>query len=243
MFYSRILISRRSINTNQMRSAYYSRKKNTSTSSSNSRKTSSTNISAINDINKLTSSLYGNYTNVKNSDESISKYGNTVSKLEKNIDSLASTGVKSVFTKTKEIKDENTSKVYYDYNKDKITNAIKEYVNDYNNFIELKDKISSSSYISKYSNYLMQACQSRISSLNDFGISFDTNNKMVLDEEKFKKADMDKVNKFFTDKNSYGQKIKERSELLSKAISSEVSALSSISNSTYSSNGRYLFNK
>lgn len=242
--------NRRSSITNNLRNSFYSRnykkygirtRTNSKYIESETKQNNFFNSSAINSVNNIYTSIYENNGVVSNSDEAMNKFSKKINELSSTISNLTSSGIKSVFCKTKEVKNEESGEVSYDYDRDKILKAVKEYISDYNSFIDIKEDTTASNYINKYSSYLVQACASRISLLKEIGITFNSNDKMTLDEKKFAEIDLDSVKSLFTGRNSYGEKISKRVETLSKSISGELKASSYTTNNTYSGFGKYSF--
>lgn len=114
---------------------------------------------------------------------------------------------------------------------DKIYSAASDFVNSYNNTIDKAAKSDTSaikSNVSAMNNY------TRVNSkaLSNIGITIDSDNKLSIDEDKFKNANMDDVKALFGNTKSYGSQV--------GSLASSVSAAASYSQfSGYNSYGRY----
>ena len=133
-------------------------------------------------------------TNKTDTDTSTKKPASTgATGLKTDGEALAST---ELYTKIKD-KDGNET-----YNIDKILSTAKSFVNNYNKMFDDAESSSNSGVLSNLS-YIRERTKNNTKKLEEFGFSVDKNGKMKLDEDTFKKADMDKVHDFFKDYGSY----------------------------------------
>lgn len=133
-------------------------------------------------------------TNKTDTDTSTKKPASTgATGLKTDGEALAST---ELYTKIKD-KDGNET-----YNIDKILSTAKSFVNNYNKMFDDAESSSNSGVLSNLS-YIRERTKNNTKKLEEFGFSVDKNGKMSLDEDTFKKADMEKVHDFFKDYGSY----------------------------------------
>lgn len=93
------------------------------------------------------------------------------------------------------IKDQNGRETY---DIDKILSTAKSFVKNYNGMFDAV-KSSTNSEAAESLSFIRQKTESNKQALAQFGITVDANNKMKIDENTFKKADMSDVQKFFKD--------------------------------------------
>lgn len=126
-------------------------------------------------------------------------------------DALMTTGSKSVFTKVSS-KDEDGNTVQ-NYDTTKIYNAVKKFVNNYNDVIENTESAINSGVSNNRKSMIMNTA-SYESALNSVGITINSDNKLEIDEETFKNADMSKVEALFKGNSSYGYQVSLRASLI-----------------------------
>ena len=170
-----------------------------------------------------------------------SSLSDTKSKMDKLNDAasaLAATGDNSLFTK-KEIKSEDgTSKTGYDV--DKIYSAVQGFVGSYNDAVSAASGSTNRS-ISNGASSLASTTGVMASRLQSFGITSDINGKLSVDEETFKKSDMDKFKTLMNGSQSYASSIAQTASRISGTSSNKLSSLSA-SSSTYGKSGGYSAN-
>lgn len=101
-----------------------------------------------------------------------------------------------LYAKSKD-KDGNES-----YNVDKILSTAKSFVSNYNKMFDNAESSSNSGVLSNLT-YIRERTKNNSKALEEFGFSVDKKGRMKLDEDTFKKADMEKVQNFFKDYGSY----------------------------------------
>lgn len=131
--------------------------------------------------------------------------------LKKSTDALMATGTKSLF-KTTETKGED-GKVTKTYDTDKIYKAVSRFVKDYNNLIDTTNK-SSVSGVKNNVRSLTATTTGNETLLKAIGITVKADNKLSIDEDTFKKADMSKVEALFKGNTSYGYQVGLRTSLI-----------------------------
>lgn len=193
---------------------------NLSTSTSNSTKTN--NILGIDlaeyssitrgSYNKLVKAYYEKYNSGNSSDTKDSK-SDTVAKttLKGNANelydaasALVTNGKDSVFAKV-ETKDKDGNAVK-DYDKDKIFEAVSSMVEAYNGLVE-KSTDSNSNAVLRQTLHMINSVSSNGELLADVGIKIGADNKLTVDEDAFKDADMNTVKTLFNGNSSLGGKI------------------------------------
>lgn len=156
--------------------------------------------------------------------------------LQESAAALTATGSKSLFTK-KEIttKDENGKETKtMDYDRDAIEKAVTSFVNDYNDAVTAGSKVSSPNILRK-TLQLTQMTNANKRLLSDVGIDVSSNNKLSVDKDTLKKADINKLKSLFEGRNSYAGSVSDKASQISQAAVTE----SSKSNSLYTNSGSY----
>ncbi len=92
------------------------------------------------------------------------------------------------------------------YDRDKIEGAVKDYVKSYNAFLDSAGDLDSTAILSKTLN-IVQATSKNSKLLGDIGISIGADNKLVIDEDKLKEADVSAIKSLFKGTGSYGQTV------------------------------------
>lgn len=146
------------------------------------------------------------------------------------MDSLSNLGKKSLY---KADKDEEGNTVY---DTDKINSAVKKYVESYNSFIDSTGDLSSTSMLSKTLN-VVKSTAKNAGLLSDIGITIGSDNKLKLDEEKLKKADVNKISSLFVGSGSYGSSVSTKAAESYRIANS--AAYSNTHASSYTYNGTY----
>lgn len=154
--------------------------------------------------------------------------------VEKSVAALQETGDKSLFKEvTKTDKDGNKTA---GYDTDAIYKAVKNFTDSYNNLI---DKVGNSNTksILRAGASMVNVTDVNRKSLSDIGISIGADNKLTIDEEKFKRADMSKVKVMFADNSYYGTEVKRQAARAESFAKSEATKAN-----TYQKTGSYTYN-
>ena len=117
-----------------------------------------------------------------------------------------------------------------DYDWDKITKAVKSFVEDYNSVIGHTGDSNSNSVL-RNAVWLTGNTESNENILAKIGITVGKGNKMELDEEALKKADISTLKTLFTGHNSFADKVSTKASSISNAAAGSIG--------TYKSNGTY----
>lgn len=195
--------------------AYYAKESGTSSSNSTSKTDSTT--------DKNTSSQKVNAATVRDS----------ASNLVNDVKELSSDKLWKKTTTTD--KDGVTST---DYDKDAIYKAVSSFAKDYNSLVSASGNSSDNSVL-RTSSTMVAYTKANKNLLSKVGITVGSDNKLTVDEDKFKSADMTTVKSLFTGSGSFG---KMTSTSATSSYSSAVSQLAKLSSSsTYSNMGSYSY--
>ena len=195
--------------------AYYAKESGTSSSNSTSKTESTT--------DKTTSSQKVNAATVRDS----------ASNLVNDVKELSSDKLWKKTTTTD--KDGVTST---DYDKDAIYKAVSSFAKDYNSLVSASGNSSDNSVL-RTSSTMVAYTKANKNLLSKVGITVGSDNKLTVDEDKFKSADMTTVKSLFTGSGSFG---KMTSTSATSSYSSAVSQLAKLSSSsTYSNMGSYSY--
>mgnify|MGYP000442860034 FL=1 len=195
--------------------AYYAKESGTSSSNSTSKTDSTT--------DKTTSSQKVNAATVRDS----------ASNLVNDVKELSSDKLWKKTTTTD--KDGVTST---DYDKDAIYKAVSSFAKDYNSLVSASGNSSDNSVL-RTSSTMVAYTKANKNLLSKVGITVGSDNKLTVDEDKFKSADMTTVKSLFTGRGSFG---KMTSTSATSSYSSAVSQLAKLSSSsTYSNMGSYSY--
>lgn len=155
--------------------------------------------------------------------------------LAKSASALATKGTKSLFNKKNmEVTDAETGEktTVYDYDKDAIVKAVKQFASDYNDMLDSASESNNVSIMRRA--VLMTGTTSNYSdSLKNIGIEVGSDNKLTVDADKLKEADINKVKDLFNGVNSFAHRTAQKAnEIMSDTSKTEVSSL-------YNNNGAY----
>lgn len=151
--------------------------------------------------------------------------------LSKASDVLLAKGTKSVFQKKEVVdKDGNKTKTY---DVDTIYKAVSDFADKYNDVIEKAGESNSSSVLTAGVS-MVKAATANSKLLSQIGVTVGSDNKLSVDEETFKKADMKKVESLFSGNGSFAYGIKANASFASVSAANAVAK-----KGTYASNGTY----
>lgn len=125
--------------------------------------------------------------------------------LYKAANALLKNGKESVFKKV-DIKNEETGESTRDYDKDKIYDAVNTMVEAYNGLVD-KSTSSDNNAVLRQTLRMINSTASNGEMLGEVGIKIGADNKLSIDEEVFKNADMNKVKTLFEGTSSLAGKI------------------------------------
>ncbi len=133
----------------------------------------------------------------------------------------------TVTKKDEETGEETTSK---DYKWDDIVSAVKAFAEDYNDIIS-KSADSETKGVLRNAVWMTNATEANKNLLSSVGISVGKDNKLTVDEEKLKKANINTLKTLFSGTSSYADQISQKASALSSAAASK--------DSSYNKNGSY----
>lgn len=154
--------------------------------------------------------------------------------VEKSVAALQETGDKSLFNEVTKT-DENGNKTT-GYDTDAIYKAVKNFTDSYNSLIDEVGNSNTKSILRAGAS-MVNVTEANRKSLSDIGISIGADNKLTIDEEKFKKADMSKVKAMFADNSYYGTEVKRQAGRAESYAKSEAAKAN-----TYQKSGSYTYN-
>ena len=148
--------------------------------------------------------------------------------------SLRALGKESLFSKKKiSTKDETTgvTSEKEDYDWKAITGAVKSFIDDYNDTI---GDAADSNLIGVLRNAMHMTSSVKANSklLSEVGITIGKENKLELDEDKLKNANISTLKTLFTGTNSFADRLAQKSSAISKAVTDSAK--------TYAGNGSTL---
>ena len=167
----------------------------------------------------------------KDSANIISKVESASEELSTSLDTLLKAGKDSVFA-TSEVKDE-AGNVSETYNTEKIYKAVNEFVTDYNALLDNVKNAKSNNIISS-TDRMARITGYNKQSLEKIGISIGEGNKLKLNEETFKAADVEDVKRVFNNENGFAEQVKTQASIIGYFAENEASKAN-----TYTSTGTY----
>ncbi len=170
----------------------------------------------------------------KDSANTISKVESASEELTASLDTLLKKGKDSVLA-VSEVTDE-AGNVTEKYDTDKSYKAVNEFVTDYNALLD-STHASKSQNIIGASDRMARITGYNKSSLEKIGITIGTDNKLKIDEETFKAADVEDVKKVFQNEDGFAGQIKTQISQVSYYAEREASK-----SNTYTSTGTYTNN-
>lgn len=150
--------------------------------------------------------------------------------LKKSADTLKNA---SIWEKKKiKKKDETTGKEIEveDYDREAITKAVKFFIKDYNNVVE-KAGNSNTKSVLRNAVWMTGMTEKSSSMLEKIGITIGSGNKLELDEDALKKADINDLKTVFTGHNSFISRVSQKAAGMSGAANS--------AKATYTSDGAF----
>lgn len=150
-------------------------------------------------------------------------------------EALTTKGTNSLFNmKDITVKNEDgTETTTRGYDTDAIYNAVKKFTESYNSLLDSASSSNSSSILRSTLN-MTNMTKSYSKLLSSVGITIGSNNKLSVDETKFKASDMGTVKTLFNGNMSYAYNAASRASMLSASASTEANK-----NKLYTNNGTY----
>lgn len=185
--------------------------------------------------NKTENSESGSNSTSKDSTKTIASVQSASADLIDSAEALTAKGSKSLFKKQElTTKDENGKETKtMGYDMDKIYKAVNEFVDDYNTMVTQGGKSDSVSVL-KSTLSMTRSTSANKNLLSDVGITVGSDNKLKIDEDTFKKADINKIKTLFNGSNSYAANVEAKAEKIKSAAVNE-----SLKANTYTPYGSY----
>lgn len=212
-------------------------------SSLNNTKNSNDLLSSINlsDYNSIKSGSYGKLLKqYYKSTEADSADSASKEKVNSKTDNTEAKELKEVQTKANDLRDSvgnlmqrGSNSVFGSENMDKVYSAVSDMVDKYNSLIEAASETSSKNIL-KGTVGMIDLVKDYEDSLKEIGITIDKSDKLVIDKETFKSADVDKIEKLFRGNNSLSYLVSGRAVSIGNAAYNE-----SNKSSIYTGDGSY----
>jgi len=123
-----------------------------------------------------------------------------------------------------------------EYDADKIYKAVKNFTDNYNSLLD-STKDSTVSSITSTVTAMKNSTKANESALSDMGISIGKDGKLSIDEDTFKKSNMENVKSLFNGANSYAAQTAARATSINTAVQIEQRKAN-----TYTNGGSYSYN-
>lgn len=102
------------------------------------------------------------------------------------------------------------------YDWEKITSAVKTFASDYNAVVEESGNVSSRD-VSQNTDWMTSLSSTMKNALSKVGVTVGTDNKLSVDEEKLKKADVKNLKALFNGPYSYAEQVSQKASSISSA--------------------------
>lgn len=171
----------------------------------------------------------------KDASKTLAQIQTDTADLKKSSEALTTRGSKSLFAK-KDVTttDESGNKVTsYGYDTDSIYKAVKQFAEDYNSLLDSAGDSSSKGVLRQTLN-MTNMTKSYAGLLGNAGITIGKDNKLSVDEDTFKKSDMNTVKTLFNGNASYAYNVAARASMI--GISADTEAAKA---NTYTKNGGF----
>lgn len=146
---------------------------------------------------------------------------------------LLEKGSKSLFNKVATTKEDGSTEYAYDTNA--IYNAVSDFAKQYNSLIDSAKDSSIGSIENSVSN-MMSMSSINANMLKKIGITFDENQRFVVDENKFKQSDMTLVKSLFNEQGGYGYQVATKASMVNASVAVYASGSNYTSAGTWNKN-------
>lgn len=170
----------------------------------------------------------------KDETKTLAKVEDASDDLKEAADALLDKGSKSVFRQVTTT-DEN-GKVTRGYDTDAIYKKVDEFVKSYNSLVSSASDANSSGILTSVSS-MVRATEANEKMLDKLGITIGEDNKLSIDEDTFKKADMNIVKSMFNSTGSYGYQVSAKASMANFHAENEAAKAN-----TYGKSGMYTYN-
>lgn len=172
----------------------------------------------------------------KDSTSALTRIQTSSDELSKSAATLLQGGKKSVFATGTKTDSAGKSYDAYDYDTDKIYKAVKGFVDSYNSMIDNTVSTQTSNIASATAGMINMTDQNK-GMLAQIGISVSADDyKLTLNEDDFKKADMNTVKSLFNTTGSYGYQVSAKASMVNYYAQSEITKASN-----YTGAGNYSY--
>lgn len=158
--------------------------------------------------------------------------------LKKSADALNNSSLwekKKIKKKDEETGEENEVEDYEDYDWDSITKAVKSFIEDYNAVVGQAGD-SDTKNVLRNAMWMTGITDSAENLLSKVGITIGKGNKLELDEDALKEANVTTLKALFTGSGSFADQISQKADSLSRVASN---AAAKVKGTTYTSSGSY----
>lgn len=170
----------------------------------------------------------------KDDAKTLARIESAAEEMKESAAALMTSGSKSVFEQVTTKDDAGVTKT--DYDTDAIYKAVKAFADDYNDLLD-QAVDSDTTNILRGARTMVNYTKVNERMLEKIGITIGEDNKLEIDEEAFKKADMGTVKNLFGNRGSYGYQIQTQASLIESYAKSEAAK-----SNTYGSSGMYTYN-
>jgi hypothetical protein len=219
--------------------AYYAQQSDDSTKKTTSKTKTSTEdstkdaLSVSNALSSVTGTTTSSTTSVTSAEQKEAATIKTeANALKADASDLLTKGTKSVFKKV-DVKDTTTGLTNKEYDTDKIYKAVKQFAEDYNSLLTTASKTTNASILQKNS-AMVKNVSAYEKELNALGITIGSDNKLSVDEDTFKAANMSDAKDLFNGSSSLGSSVYQSASEIENLASSAAS-----SDSLYNSDAVY----
>ena len=124
------------------------------------------------------------------------------------------------------------------YDMEKITKAVKDFANEYNDTIDQSAKVSSKE-VAQQTGFMTSMTKTMSTALSKVGITVGTDGKMSVDEDELKKSDMKNLKALFSGSSSYAAQMEQKASAISSAALRSSSLYSSSGTLTNTLSGTF----
>lgn len=181
-----------------------------------------------------TNSITGTTSTAKDDAKTLARVEGAAESLKTAADDLLTKGTNSVFNKVSKTDEEGNTTQEYDT--DAIYKKVSAFVDSYNTMLTRGDESNTSGVVRSVSS-MIRATASNEKALEKIGITIGEDYQLSIDEETFKKADMNTVKSMFNSTGSYGYQISSQASMANFYAENEAAKAN-----TYTSSGLYTYN-
>ncbi|MBO6134135.1 MAG: hypothetical protein J6P05_07380 [Lachnospiraceae bacterium] len=165
------------------------------------------------------------------SDKQLTSIKSNADALKKAADALEDSSLWEKKTITRKNEETGEEETVQDYDRDAIYKAVKSFADAYNSTISAAGD-SDTKDVLRYASWMTTMTAKHVNLLSNIGIEVGSDNKLSVDEEDFKKADIGSIKLMFNDTNSFAAQAASKASGISNAAARQ-------SSTTYTKNGTY----